>query len=91
MVNGWPYEDTEGLQIARAVDRPSLAIPIKGKMAKKAKGVLKKPSVDVEILPPGWSFEYKIRKTGDSKGSKDRYIVTDTGRTFRSLREAGLK
>ena len=94
MVNGWLYEETDGLQIAREVDRPSLNKPLKGKRAKKAMLVLKKPmgcAHDVAELPPGWSFEYKVRKTGDSKGSKDRYIVSDTGRTFRSLREAGLK
>ena len=38
-------------------------------------------------LPEGWDVRYKVRKTGSTKGKRERYFVTPGGTFLRSKQE----
>ena len=47
----------------------------------------RKGQIEFLELPNGWHVKYKVRKTGSSKGERDRFLVTPDGKLLRSKRE----
>ena len=47
----------------------------------------RKGQIEFLELPNGWQVNYKVRKTGSSKGERDRFLVTPDGKFLRSNSE----
>ena len=53
--------------------------------ASAAKG--KRKAVAPPELPPGWTVQTVVRKSGESKGAVDKYYKSPSGKLCRSWRE----